>query len=287
MKPETFVLFKRALVGDVDKEAFERVRAFESQDVIHKIDLVLERSKPEPWTFDTSPFKEQFRTGDPRARLDRVVLTSLLSFAAIASHERFVRSLYMTGSFEGSDGWQDLIKILFYSVVTIAYDAKWTSERHLQLDSCLRRLGSGRPEALREWLSDSMDISVLDAEPAEREFASYAFHRTLEFGPYLWRLLHWMAELFPHRSGDDARLAKTLWRTFVVESLHRLLRCPHCIEHYKSLVPEYRAQIEDGTDSELGRCFFNLHNRVNRDNFKPSYSESEYEEDLRFMGLTK
>jgi hypothetical protein len=277
----------------VDEESLNRAKSSESPFIANKIEYLLGKATPQPWTFDTSHFKGEFRGGDPRNRLDETVVTSLLYFAAYVRQEEFVRIIYRPGSSESARGWDQLLKIVTYCVLTLAYDVrKWSSATHFELDATIRSLLAGNASALRDFVAKRLGITLGFDDgketnrlfPAEGRFDTVVYHRTIEFGPYLWRLLHFVAEAFALRGSDDdaeITLAKSLWRNFVCESLYRTLRCGYCMYHFKTLAAEMKARFTDESE-DFSRAWFDAHNRVNAVTGAPAYSESEFLEDVAF-----
>jgi hypothetical protein len=281
----TYELFKRVQLGDIDVEALLHAKVRETPFIASKIDVILENIKPQSQSFDTTRFKTAFRVQEEaRDRLDEIVITNLLFFSNIVKQEKFVRSIHRPGAWEGVQVWEQLLRVLFYCVLTLAYDVRWTSLNFFELDATLRQLEEGRVSALRDFMK-SLGISIASSDPYPAELVNETliYHTTLEFGPYYWRLLHFLAEAFSTRSSDDARLAKSMWRDFVVESLYRTLRCSICMYHFEALANELKPRISSDDDQDFPKLWFDIHNRVNKENYKSVYSESEFEKDSLFM----
>lgn len=281
MQPETLELFHDVLNNNTDAERLEKARDRESEFITSKIDFVLQqRQVPR---FDVSSFKSEFRNSNPKARLDQVVFTTLLFFTDVKNNEDFKRTLTTPSSLTAASQCSEhLLKIVIYAVLNLAYDVKWKAEHFFELDRCIRGLSTGKALHLREFCK-SLGISVSpEIFPCEQEFTNLHFHSKDVFGPYFWRLLHWIAEAFETRSETyEVVLAKSLWRDFIQSSMYRFLQCLYCMNHFLSILPEFKARIANS--SEFAKIFYEMHNRVNQENYLPIYSESEFEEDRRFM----
>lgn len=283
MRRLTYHLLRQAHLGNVKKDALFSVP--DSDPFIrHTIGLLTDSaSYYVPW--DTLPFTTEFRSVPARQRLDETVITFLLRIVAIVKSEMYHRAFRKPESWSAILAWIDLLKQCTFTILTLAYNLRWTTHHVLQLDVVvldLIRTGSSTP--LRQLMQQRLGISLSPAEfPAE--VAMEKMHRIgiRDIGSSFWRLLHWMAEAVQvQENHPDTTLAKASWRRLVTGPLYRLLGCPICMVHLKYMVKEIETQLLDET-IDFPRIWFNIHNRVTQKKMNSIYSEEEYEEDSSFM----
>lgn len=285
MRHSTYKLLRRAHLGDVDTNALFRTPDSDPY-LRHTISLLTETDTTDV-LWDTTPFTLQFRSVPARERLDQTVVTFLLRIVAIVKAELYVRSFQKPGSWGASLAWIQVLKDCTFTILTLAYDLHWTSERFLQLDEAVLSLvHDGQPDTLRR-LMQQLGITMSRETPFEAEllFGKLNFLNVIQFGSFFWRLLHWMAEAVVVRGDDpDVALAKAKWKSLVTGPLYRLLRCFICMDHLQILVQELRPQLlDDATDYPL--LWYNIHNRVSINSIKktPPYSEEEFSKDVLYM----
>ncbi|GFY66923.1 sulfhydryl oxidase [Trichonephila inaurata madagascariensis] len=281
MQNQTFHLLKRAFINDVDKEALQKSKLKESPFIQQEIDLVLKQSLPNI-QFDTLHFSS--RNVDSRKLLEETVITYILFISNIVKHEKFSRTFLRPGAWDGDRCWIQLLKFVMYCIFTLIYNIRWTSINFFDLDKTIDHLLQGRAEALRDFMK-SLNIPLKNNSlyPAEKSYESLMFHPVNVFGPYHWRLLHWMAEAFEMRNGNHADIdqAKSIWREFVSKSLHRTLRCNICMYHYQNIAQTFKEKFLN--DNNYSKIWFDIHNLVRSVQLKSNYSESEFETDRAFM----
>lgn len=297
MKHYTYQVLKRAHLGDVDPEALDKVQNDETDPFILRTIHLVTKTAPLAVQWDEKPFTTDFRSITARERLDQTVLTFLLRLAVIVKEEMYMRSFRKPESCTVVIAWRDLLKECMFTVLTLAYNVRWTSEQFLQLDAViLDLLYVGRSAVLREFIENNLKIT-LKACPteAERLYESLNFLNIAQFGSSFWRLLHWMAEAIEIRSpqnNPDVLVAKDCWKRLVSESLYRALRCNICMQHMKQLMLELKPQLFDDSVN-YATLWFNIHNKVNMlkthqfqmyVGMKDSqYKEEDYNQDSVFM----
>lgn len=296
MRHQTHKALRSAYLGNVELESLSYARSQETDPTIHRyIDLVLENT-PIFVEWDTRPFTSDFRSVPSRERLDETVLTFLLRAATIVKDEFYRRSFGKPESSSVLIAWTCLFKQCAFSVLTLLYDVKWTSEKIFLLDiTILDLIHDGKTGALRD-LFKGLDVSLTrqNLTQAERHLDRLAFLHVGQFGSFFWRTIHWMAEAInvkKEHDDPDVKLAITTWKKFVVESMYRLLRCGICMNHLKTLTAELKTQLLDDS-IDYAKIWYNIHNRVNSDSFKRFtenrdddyiYSEEVYKQDADYM----
>lgn len=240
-----------------------------------------------PW--DGQVFTQQFRLGVPRDRMDETVITFLLHVISVVYREKYTRSFVKPESFPVWLAWVWVLKYTTVCVLGLMYNVRWDFEKLQGADLFLAEiLNSGKPETLRQFMRD-LGIQV-KGEPyqAEKTSSQMMLLHTGQFGPFYWRLLHWMAEAYRLRSDYSPEVKKT-WRDFVTHNLYRFPSCPICQFHFQQIVNELKEEMLDAATDQPA-LWFKIHNKVNANRramypslVLPDYSESEYEEDSKFM----
>lgn len=296
MKHDTFRLLRQAYLGHVDKKALSH--SPESDPFVqHTIRFTTDQGTRDayhlPW--DVQPFTTQFRSVSARERLDQTVVTFLLRVVSIVKMEMYNRAFTKPQSWSATLAWVGLLKECIYTVLTLAYDLRWTTEKLFRLDAAvLDCIHDGQPSTLRDLMQQSLGIRLSQEAPYEAElyFEKLCYLGANQFGPFFWRLLHWMAEAVQMRRDDvltrpenpDVAFAKDSWRRLVSGPLYRLLRCGICMAHLQAMVLKLETPLMD-TDTDYPRLWYNIHNQVTAQKFQsgPPYSEEEYELDASFM----
>lgn len=290
MKRETFLVLRRSLYGDVDKQALRAALEEETDPFVKERLLYLLGLAPYP-VWETSAFTDQFRSVPPRERMEETVVTFLLKMVAIVKSEIYNRSLSKPYTITKIFAWNQLIKAIFFSVFSLLYDVKWTPSHLLSLDeTLLELLEYGKPDPLRNWMRE---VGIERVRPnewyrAERMFEKLDRLNTMQFGSFYWRLLHWMAEAMNVRPHQP--VAKRMWRDLCIGPLYRTLRCGVCMYHLQSFVSEMQSQLRDESQ-DYAQLWFEIHNKVNakRREAYPmlkngvEYSAEDYRADAEFM----
>lgn len=285
----TFKLLKRKYFHNEDSNKLASCKQKSSPYVASKIDLILgnPRFMDPNRALDVTKFTTHFRDAPSKERLNEVVATYLLFLANTVCLQKYSRPFIRPGRWEGDSCWQQMYKMVVFSVLTLLYDIRWKSEYFMFLDEALMGLLQGKSEALRSFV-EKLGIHFQDSIEAEHVYPYLEYQNNRIFGPYYWRLLHWMAEAIAFRSNNgnsDVVLAKNLWREFVTNTLHRTLQCGICIHHYKMTINEthFKDLLMHAKDEEYPKVWFDLHNKVNDLVFSPRYSESELEKDRTYL----
>lgn len=295
MDHESYVIIKNAGIHNiVDSEKLHKIKMKVVPTVREKIDRYLNHTS----IYDINPginlhrFTDQFlATKSPKDRLDEVVVTFLLFLANQLSQQKIIRSFLAHGAWESEYAWVMLFKWVVYSIFTLIYDVRrWTSEYYIYLDDTIIDLALNGDASALSRFAEKIGIQFESETPylAEQHFTKFEYHNPMIFGPYYWRLLHFMAEAMAIRqdvNNNDVKSAKKLWKQYLTETMHRTLQCIHCKLHYKDLLEHsgYKQKILDSEDEEFPKLWYELHNKVNY--WKNSYSEEDWKTDREFMKL--
>lgn len=294
MKHTTYETLYQAHLGNVDGKALLEARERETDPFYRNlIDLILEK-KTLRVGWNVLSFTDEFRSGDPRERLDETAFAFLLRLVDVHKEEQYVRAFRKPGSFDALMAWEALFRETVLCALALLYGVRWTTEKVFRfLEPAVLRLlgGEGHPGALRELLRSVGVVPAREAPyQAEVEFERLNFLHVGQYGSMYWRFLHWMAEAWHARRGDpEAAFCRELWLDLLGKSLYRTLRCGACMYHFQNLTNEHRDRLAS-PDVDLPRLLFEWHNRVHalrreQSPFlqEPDYDESEFEKDRQFM----
>lgn len=222
---------------------------------------------------------EKFQTiNDSAEYKDELVITFLLFIGKYIHIEKLAHTFIKPYS-DSIYYWLCLYKCVIHSVISLLYDKKFTTNDMLLLDETILLFNDGQPDAIRRFMT-SIKI-IKSKQPVEAE-TNYIHNRKLtadQYGPFYWRMLHFMAEAFDVRTGFEEE--KALWRDFILLALSKTLRCSICSEHYKRMITKYSESLKNSTN--YSKVWFDLHNDVNLELGKPSYTETQYEQDKIIM----
>lgn len=283
----------------LDVKNLELNKPYSAPYVSHRTDIFTGRIRPRLRSqWNSRIFTTDFRNAkSSRDRLDEVVITYLSFISNLLAHHKFAKTIIRPGAWVEDFSWNKIFKWVTFCVVNIIYDIDWKPEYFFFLDEVSIDLMLGKTEALRHFFTKIGITIEVPSFQVEEEYAITNYHSIEEFGQYYWRMLHWMAEAFPmrKRNNDCLILAKSMWREFTVQTLHRTLRCGRCSYHYNLMVSKYRSKLLECPDEELPMLWFEIHNEVNAKKFETHkemnnkkyqpYSESEFSEDRKFMQL--
>lgn len=210
---------------------------------------------------------------------DELVITFLLFLGKILNNSLLLHVFYVPQS-QNIFNWILLYKRITYSIVTLLYNKKFTDEDFLCLDDMIYKLNEGYYDSVRNFLN-KMKLLTLSAEPLEieKKYSELIVITADDFGPFYWRVLHFMAEAINLRK--HASLAKSIWKEFVLYSLHRTLLCSICKEHYKTVAEKFKQELQNSAD--YAKLWFTIHNHVNKSLNKTEYSIAEFEKDQSIM----
>lgn len=301
MKHETYNLLRRAQLGNVDRGALLDVRFKETDPYIQRQILLIANGLDSVYRWNPIPFQsEEFLNAPARVRLDQVVFTFLLRLAILTKQQLFYRVFRKPESFDALLAWENILKECIYCVVTLLYNAKWTSERMLKLNRLvLELLHSGNEKALRIFLQKDMEINLATGEElteAELHFSALGELHIHDYGSSTWRLLHWMAEAIDLRKDDnsDVTTAKRLWRQMMLGPFYRILQCKICMNHLMAILVKLKDKLEDET-TPYATLWFEIHNAVTANKNKTfqindsyqlqelQYNVDSYSRDREFM----
>lgn len=295
MDHESYVVIKNAgKYNIVDSEKLEKAKTRVVPTIREKIDRFLNHFSNYDVNFglDLHRFTDQFlATKSPKDRLDETVVTFLLFLANQLSQEKINRSFSNYGAWESEYAWVMLFKWVTYSIFTLIYDVRrWTSEYYIHLDNTIIDIAlKGDASALSLFAGKiGVQFESETPYPAEQHFTKFEYHNPMIFGPYYWRMLHFMAEATAIRkdgNDNDVKSAKKLWRQYLTETMHRTLQCIYCKVHYKDLLNHggYKQKIIDCEDEDFPKLWYEIHNKVNY--WKNNYSEDDWKVDREFMKL--
>ncbi|KAF8796692.1 hypothetical protein HNY73_001038 [Argiope bruennichi] len=281
MQNSTFQNLKRALLLDVDTETLTKQRKYESPFIQFQIDMLLHKDKLDASRIYAASFSN-IKEISKKSR-DEVVVTYILFLANIVKYEKLNRTFLRPGAWIGECAWTQTLKIVTYCVITLIYDIKWNSNYFFHLDFMISELLQGKADAVRNFFQKLKIQSFTSTPfPIERDVEMLQFQNTDDFGPYYWRLLHWMAEAFNMRHGhDDVQLAKSLWQDFVSKVMYRTLRCMMCINHYQMITHDLKDRLMNSNN--YPKLWFDIHNIVRKSQNKPVYTLEEFEKDSQAM----
>lgn len=294
MNSATHQILSRAFYENIiDYNKLIKHRYLSSNPSINeRIDIAINRVNFHDPTFgiQLTSFTTQFRDKNARDRLDETVVTFLLFIGNQATEEKFRQTFKTHGGWETEYSWMMMFKCLVYTIFSLAYDVRWKDEYFFYVDDMTIDLLKGKATSLRT-LAQKIGVSFSsDVYPAEVHYTKMIYHNSSIFGPFFWRMIHFVAEAFAVR--EQAGLAKTMWRQFTTETLYRTLSCGLCIQHYKNnILPKYKDQLLNTSDEDYPILWFRIHNEVNSPDvggkgttkIDTGYSASEFEKDRTFM----
>lgn len=281
MLHSTFLTLKRAHLDDVDDEELFQNRQKECPFVQFQIDSKLFPdcvNKPRIRSILFSNVRDISKKS-----LDETVMNYILFIADIVKNDKYNRIFLRPASVAGERAWLEMLKLVIYCVVTLLYDVKWNSHYHFHLDHTIYELLRGKADALRIFFQKiNVTHFTPTVFPVERDVEMLHFQNTAEFGPYYWRLLHWMAEAFEVRYGhDDIELAKSVWKEFIVSTLYRTLLCPRCMDHFREIVEKFKDRFLESRN--YPQLWFEIHNVVKAKQKKPLFDRTEFEKESQAM----
>ena len=292
MKHQTYVTLYQAHLGNVNKKALTKARSEETDPFYHNlIDLLLqEKFIMVPWNVST--FTNEFRLGTPQERLDETVIAFILRLAIINKEERYFRAFKKPETYDAIMVWDMLLNRIILCSMALLYNVRWDERSGFVLlqSTIIQLLHHGDAYALRE-LMKSLGISLARDTPyqSELEFGKLNFLHVGQYGSFYWRYLHWMAEAFTLRKDKKMDFYKEMWVDIVNETLYRTLRCGICMYHFRKMIEELKPQLTN-KETDFPKLWYDIHNRVHaqrREQYpslnEPDYSESEFEEDRKFM----
>ena len=292
MDHESYVILKNAGENNIiDREALKRVKHKVVPTIRENIDIILKKGR-KFHGLNIRRFTDQFLLStSPKNRLDEVVVTFLLFLANQISQKKYHQTFFYQGAWESEYAWFMLFKWISYSIFTLIYNVRcWKSEYLLLLDDMVIDLVlNGEVYALRKF-AEKISIKFESDEPylAENHFSKFIYQTTKDFGPYYWRMLHFMAEGIAMRANTenyDINYAKRLWKQFLTETMYRTLLCGYCKTHYQYLLDSdgYKEKILRFEDKDFPMLWFEIHNKVNKNIWKREYSETNWNVDRKFM----
>jgi hypothetical protein len=96
---------------------------------------------------------------------------------------------------------------------------------------------------------------------------------TTVWGPLGWMTLHSVASCYPESPSQAERNLMSSW----LDMFRDTITCPHCRDHFTSMLAIYRAMFPNMLQSRQEFCLFTFraHNAVNRRLNKPMYATVE------------
>lgn len=295
MDHESYVVIKNAgMYNIVDSKGLEKAKMKVVPTIREKIDRFLNNFSIYDIDsgLDLHRFTDQFLvTNSPKDRLDEIVVTFLLFLANQLSQQKIIRSFHAYGAWESEYAWNMLFKWVIFSIFTLVYDVRgWTSEYYIHLENAIIDIAfKGDASALSRFAEKiGVQFESETSYPAEQHFTKFEYHNPMIFGPYYWRMLHFMAEAMVIRkdaNDNDVKTAKKLWKQYLTETMYRTLQCNLCKLHYKDLLDHngYKEKIMNCEDEDFPKLWYEIHNKVNY--WKNNYSEDDWKKDREFMKL--
>lgn len=280
MNRQTFKVLKEAHKNNVNPEELRRIKWSEQTPLItNHVNLFLNntnRNVNVKFSNIVSKFSSLENTS---AYKDELVITYLLFLGKILNNTLLSHMFFVPQS-QSIFNWILLYKRVVYSIITLIYNKRFTDEDWLYLDDMVYQLNEGSSNSVRTFLKQIRVLSISN-EPVEMEtkYADLLYITSDDFGPFYWRMLHFMAEAINLRK--NAVLAKSIWKEFTIYSLHRTLLCSLCQNHYKNVVEKYSNELQN--TSNYSNLWFDIHNYVNKFLNKFEYSKSEFEKDQSIM----
>lgn len=210
---------------------------------------------------------------------DELVITFLIFLGKILNNSLLLHVFYVPQS-QSIFNWILMYKGITYSIITLLYNKKFTDEDFFSMDDMIYKLNEGYCDSVRHFLKKMKLLTISEEQlEIEKKYSELILITADEFGPFYWRILHFMAEAINLRK--HASLAKTIWKEFVLYSLHRTLLCSICKEHYRKVSEKFQQELQTSTD--YATLWFNIHNYINKSLNKAEYSTVEYEKDQSIM----
>lgn len=278
MNNETFKILKRAHKNIADEHELKRIKNIMPNPLMtNQINILLQNINiNENFEYFVNKFSKI--ENNPMYK-DELIITYLLFIGKILNNTLLIHTFYTPQS-QTIFYWISLYKHIVFSIITLMYNKKFTDENWLDLDIMVNQLNEGYSDSIRKFLNKLQVLSIPN-EPLEIEtkYPELIIITADKFGPFYWRILHFMAEAIHLRK--NVSMAKFIWKEFTVYSLHRTLYCSICKEHYKSVAEKYKNELQNSSD--YPKLWFNIHNYVNKNIQKTEYSESEFEKDRSIM----
>lgn len=211
---------------------------------------------------------------------DELIVTYLLFLAKILNNSLLLHVFYVPQS-QNIFNWILLYKRITYSIITLLYNKKFTDEDFFNMDIMVHRLNEGYFQAVRQFLNRMKLLTISEEQlEIEKKYSELIVITSDDFGPFYWRILHFMAEAINIRK--HSTLAKTIWKEFVLYSLHRTLLCSICKEHYKTVAEKFKQELQNSS-IDYAKLWFDIHNHVNKSLNKTEYTREEFEKDQSIM----
>lgn len=275
MNPEVFSTLKKAFkYQQYDEGKLKQIKTSATPIIAEQIDYITS-NVPQTVEFEYQKFQS---LRDCPEYKDELVITFLLYIGKQFNFEKLIHTFAKPFT-NCIYNWLFLYKTVIYVVISLMYNKKWSVHEILDLDKTMLLLNEGHPESLRQLMGTLQVLSSDKKYEAETNYMDIRKWSSVQYGPFYWKMLHFMAEALELRK--NLKLEKGLWKDFTLYQLHRTLRCIFCIEHYNHLVSKHEKSLKDSTN--YPNLWFDIHNEVNELLKKMPYSKVDFERDRIIM----
>lgn len=274
MDSRTFKILKRAHKSYINEQELQKIKVLMPNPLMtDRINVILNNfNYNTKFTEIASKFS---KLENSSLYKEDLVITYLLFLGKIMNQTFLIHTFHAPQS-QNIFNWIILYKNVVYFVITLLFNKKFTDEDWLYLDIMIYSLNEGYVDSVRNFLKKLKIVTSNNLVDLEKKYNEMILITSDDFGPFYWRIIHFMAEAIQSRKYGT--LAKSLWREFTIYSLHRTLICSICQEHYKTVVKKYKNELEN-TNTNYANLWFNIHNFVNATLNKPEYSLEEFQKD--------
>lgn len=274
MNRETFSIIKKALhFGEYDLDKLKLLKSQVEPVVAEQIELITEKGKNVKFDY------KKFLSIEPSPEYkDELVITFLLFVGKTLNIQKLIHMFHKPFS-NCIYNWICVYKMCIYSVLSLMYDKKFTVSDMLELEKAVLLLNNGHSEALRQFMKHLNVLSKDVIYESEKNYILFRYLDNTMFGPFVWRMMHFMAEAVVMRKKYS--IETQLWMDFTLFQLDITFPCFMCSEHYRSLVQKYSEELKDVND--YPKTWFKLHNDVNVQINNRNYSEVDFERDRKVM----
>lgn len=273
MNVETFSIFKRALLSnEYDLNTLKQIKTHVEPLFAKEIDLLTEGKKEVRFNY-----KHFLTIKDCPEYKDELVITFLLFIGKEVGVQKLIHMVLKPFG-NNIYNWMIMYKVLIYTVLSLIYNKKFTNNDMLELDQTVLLLSDGHVGALRQFMKKLNILNEDVVYDAETHFIDFRKLDNEMFGPFIWRMIHFMAEAVSMRKNAFEDETK-LWIEFTEFLLHRTLPCYFCAEHYK----EVKKKHDIGDVKNYSEIWYKLHNDVNLKLKNQIYPQMDFERDRKLM----
>ena len=277
MDRQTYKTLKRARKTNVPPQEFEKLN-ISIPITQYALNMFISDAR---YVTDFSKLSPKFSNLEPtHAYKDELVITYLLFLGKFLNNS-FLQHVFIIPYSNGFFLWNNIYKKIVYVLITLLYNKKFSDEDWVNLEDMTYELNKGYSNSVRNFLKQMKILTISDEQTIEMEskYNGYFTIDSNEFGPFYWRIIHFVAEAFGVRK--NAETAKAIWKEFTLYILYRTLLCSICKMHYKEIIDKYKNQLQNSTDYAM--LWFDIHNEVNKKIEKPEYSKDSFEKDRKIM----